>query len=768
MRIKRRPYQIECEKAIMDAGPGRHLVVLATGLGKTVIFTHLKNMGRVLILSHRDELVRQPEKYYPKSVRFGVEKAEEHASKDDMVVSASVQSLSQDSRLKNYPRDFFETIIVDEAHHCAAPTYKKILEYFTEAERVLGFTATPRRGDNVALSSVFQDIIFSRDIRWGIKNGYLTNIRCEEVTANFDIGSIEKSNGDYNTSQLEEVFLNSKMEIIPMAAKAYIEKCHNTGRHTLLYCVTKNICTLLLKTVREMLPAEERNTVQMILGDTPDEERTAILNKFQSGEVKCIINCMVLTEGTDLPICDAIMNLRPTCRNTLYQQMVGRGTRLYDGKEYCLVVDVVPNDTYTTRRTLCTAPSLFGIDAAALSEKERKELTEKTDLLMFCDKISGIYAEKSEQIELFSKSVDLFIEECDSIYSEGNNGITGCVNAYKELDEKKCSASTVDFGDLRVEVFPDEREHYLIRPDWSGEIWMSEPDVLNNVTVRFPKKGSENGICGTMNVDDAVELIGIYCKTMPDYYAYCWSKEAQKVWMKQEATEAQIGKLYSVLGKKGVRITSKDKLNKLDASNLIGLTVRYDDKKKFAKKLAETISAAKSGKNTKKAQRAKDEMERLLNERANRQETSDVNAFESFVKEIHRQYDEKCKWKEMREQEKKMHEQQALDNAKNNELVITLSMYPARGRQASTAQKSYIESLRNKTGLLKDANIDKVTARQASLMISFLKKVQDMPQEVREMVEYPDALSVCASAEHAELPEYHFMQVMRKNKAETK
>ena len=189
--LTQRPYQIECEQAIMDAGPGRHLIALATGLGKTVIFTHLKNVGRVLILSHRDELVRQPEKYYGNAVRFGVEKADEHAS-DEEVVSASVQSLSQDARLKRFSPDAFETIIVDEAHHAAAPTYRKILDYFTGAKRILGFTATPRRGDSIGLSCVFDDIIFSRDIRWGIMNNYLSRIRCEEVRAAYSLDTVDK------------------------------------------------------------------------------------------------------------------------------------------------------------------------------------------------------------------------------------------------------------------------------------------------------------------------------------------------------------------------------------------------------------------------------------------------------------------------------------------------------------------------------------------------------------------------------------------------
>lgn len=138
-----RDYQEECIKAIDEAGAGHYLVAMATGLGKTAIFTHLENPGRTLILSHRDELVRQPEKYYKGRKSFGVEKADEHAADED-VISASVQSLQQDKRLQFFAKDAFDTIIVDEAHHAAADSYRKIINHFSGARRVIGFTATPK------------------------------------------------------------------------------------------------------------------------------------------------------------------------------------------------------------------------------------------------------------------------------------------------------------------------------------------------------------------------------------------------------------------------------------------------------------------------------------------------------------------------------------------------------------------------------------------------------------------------------------------------
>lgn len=192
MAYELRPYQKEC-KDILDKTPtGNHLVVMATGLGKTVVMTHLKRNGRVLLLSHRDELVRQPEKYFDCS--FGIEKAEEHAG-DEEVVSASVQSLSRPDRMKRFAPDAFDTIIIDEAHHSAAKSYRAVLDYFSGAKRRIGFTATPQRGDNVRLTDVFDDIIFNRDLRWGIQNNYLSRIRCEQVFGKFKLKNVKKHLG---------------------------------------------------------------------------------------------------------------------------------------------------------------------------------------------------------------------------------------------------------------------------------------------------------------------------------------------------------------------------------------------------------------------------------------------------------------------------------------------------------------------------------------------------------------------------------------------
>lgn len=588
-----RDYQKECEQAIENAGAGKYLVVMATGLGKTAVFTHMDSPGRTLILSHRDELVRQPERYYKGRKSFGIEKADEHAS-DEEIVSASVQSLQQSRRLANFSEDAFDTIIVDEAHHAAAEGYRKILNHFSGARRVIGFTATPKRGDSVRLDDIFEKIIFVRDIRWGIENGYLSRIRCKQIYSDYSLKGIDLTAGDYSISEIDKAFLSSNT--LPVAAKAYYENCHITGRHTLIYCTTRNICTILCEMIRKLLPEEEKETVKVLTGLTSSEERAKILTDFQSGTVKAIINCMVLTEGTDLLICDAILNLRPTCNMSLYQQMVGRGTRLSEGKEYCLVLDVVPEDN-PTHRTLCTAPTLFGIEAALLDKKTKQKLNEQEDLLELCNSLSEAFASEAEKIKLQSTNVNLFIEEVEGLIQNTEAAsIKNLASDYSNLENSKRSAQDlVDFGNLDVHIQSDERRYYRIVPSWEEEIFMSKPDVLNNVHVEFQLEYGQIRQAD-MKLKQALELIRMYCETRPWYYGYSWNLDMQKEWSEIEATDAQQSKVEKMYQKLDLDTSSVSSLNKIEASKLIDLANRLKD----AKKYAEALELYQNSKNTKK------------------------------------------------------------------------------------------------------------------------------------------------------------------------
>lgn len=345
--MKLRPYQQECLDVIAQQPPGAYLCRLATGLGKTVIFTSLPRYGRTLLLSHREELVRQPLQYY--SCPVGIEQGNSKAT-DEPVVSASVQSLVR--RLGRYAPNAFDTIIVDEAHHAAARSYRKILAHFTP-RLVLGFTATPMRGDKVRLDDVFQKIIFDRDLRWGIQKGYLSDIECRRVTIGYDLTNVHTQNGDYAPGELAEAMEGTADAV----AEAYRTLARGA---TLIFAVNVRQCA----EIAARIPG-----AAVVTGET--KNRAGIIRQLTDGKIPCIVNCMVFTEGTDIPRVETVIIARPTKSDSLYTQMVGRGLRLFPGKERLLLVDCVG---VSGTASLCTAPSLLGIDLSDVPEGRKKEV----------------------------------------------------------------------------------------------------------------------------------------------------------------------------------------------------------------------------------------------------------------------------------------------------------------------------------------------------------------------------------------------------------
>lgn len=341
-----RPYQQECIDAIPDHG--KYLIQMATGLGKTVTFANIPLRGRMLILSHREELVRQPLKYF--TCKTGVEMAGESSSPMDEVVSASVQSLSR--RLERFDPDAFDIVVCDEAHHAAANTYRRIFDHFSP-RLLLGFTATPGRGDKVRLDDIFDDIIFQRDLRWGIQNHYLSDIYCRRVNIGFDLRNVHTRLGDYAPGELEEAMDGTADAI----AEAYKEMAVGA---TLIFAVS-------VKQAGEI--ADRIPGAVVVTGET--KNRAAIIEAFTRREIPCIVNCMVFTEGTDIPLVETVIIARPTQSDSLYTQMVGRGLRLHPGKERLNLIDCVG---VSGKASLCTAPTLLGIDLANVPAQRTDEL----------------------------------------------------------------------------------------------------------------------------------------------------------------------------------------------------------------------------------------------------------------------------------------------------------------------------------------------------------------------------------------------------------
>jgi len=344
--ITLRPYQRECIRSIPEEG--RYLIQMATGLGKTVTFSRIPRRGRMLILSHREELVRQPLKYF--DCLTGVEMAGATTFGTEEVISASVQSIAR--RLDRFSPDAFDIVIVDEAHHAAANTYRTILSHF-HPRLVLGFTATPNRGDKVRLDDIFTDIIFSRDLRWGIANHYLSDIHCQRIDIGYDLSAVHTRMGDYAPGELERAMDGTSDAI----AEAYRTLAKGS---TLIFATSISHA----EEVAQRIPG-----AVVVTGKT--QNRQAIVRDFTEGNIPCIVNCQVFTEGTDIPRVESVMIARPTQSEALYTQMVGRGLRTFPGKDKLNLIDCVG---ITGSASLCTAPSLLGIDVSQLPERKKREI----------------------------------------------------------------------------------------------------------------------------------------------------------------------------------------------------------------------------------------------------------------------------------------------------------------------------------------------------------------------------------------------------------
>lgn len=343
-----RPYQQECIDLLTSLPPGRYLVQMATGLGKTYTFTHLPFRRRMLILSHREELVRQPLKWFSDRTT-GVEMAKESGGTAE-VVSASVASLAR--RLDRYCPTDFDLVIVDEAHHAAAKQYRAILDYF-QPEKVIGFTATPNRGDRVRLDDIFQDIVFQRDLRWGIRNGYLSDVTCKRVNIGYDLRAVHTRHGDYAPGELAQAMDGTADAI----AEAYRTLAKGP---TLIFAVSVVQC----QEIAARIPG-----AQVVTGETPN--RAELIDRFTRREIPCLVNCMVFTEGTDLPLVETVMVARPTQSDSLYTQMVGRGLRLHPDKDKLLLIDCVGA---AQPGRLQTAPSLLGLDLSQVPARKLEEI----------------------------------------------------------------------------------------------------------------------------------------------------------------------------------------------------------------------------------------------------------------------------------------------------------------------------------------------------------------------------------------------------------
>lgn len=348
-----RKYQKEAENAIFsewETGREKTLLVLPTGTGKTIVFAHVaaecvKRGERVLILAHRGELLTQAADKIASACGLGcaVEKAEQSCIGSwYRIVVGSVQTLMRESRLSKFPKNYFDTIIIDEAHHAISSSYSNVLEHFDKA-KVLGVTATPDRGDMKNLGQLFQSLAYEYTLPKAIKEKYLSPIKALTIPLQLDLSNVSTQAGDFKASDIDT------------ALDPYLYKIADEMQK---YCMDRKTVVFLplIKTSQKFRDILNEKGFSAAEVNGNSAERSEILTDFENGKYNVLCNSMLLTEGWDCPSVDCVIVLRPTKVRSLYSQMVGRGTRLYEGKTELLLLDFL---WHTTRHELCRPACLI-------------------------------------------------------------------------------------------------------------------------------------------------------------------------------------------------------------------------------------------------------------------------------------------------------------------------------------------------------------------------------------------------------------------------
>lgn len=307
-----------------------------------------------------------------------MEKAEQSCIGEwDRIIVGSVQTLCRDSRLALFSKSYFDTIIIDEAHHALSSSYQAILNYFDTAD-ILGVTATPDRSDMQNLGKVFDSLAYEYTLRDAISSGYLVKIQVQTLPLHIDFTNVKITAGDFQADDIGRV-LDPYLEQIADTLLDY--KDRKIVVFLPLIETSQKFCKMLIE--RGFNAAE-------VNGNSKD--RNEITEDFANGKYNVLCNSMLLTEGWDCPSVDCVIVLRPTKSRALYTQMIGRGTRLCEGKDHLLVLDflwhyekhslcrpahlIAKSDDVAIKMTEILETSSMGLEEAE-EEAERDVLAER-------------------------------------------------------------------------------------------------------------------------------------------------------------------------------------------------------------------------------------------------------------------------------------------------------------------------------------------------------------------------------------------------------
>ena len=370
--MKLRPYQLECLKVIEEKsthGIYRQLVVLPTGAGKTVIFSELikeKNL-KTLVIAHRLELLEQAEAkihYAAPFIETGIFCGDRRCH-DKQVTVASIQSAVK--YLDLLKEENYQLLIIDEAHHAAAKSYRTLIKHLGFAKShgvqklLVGFTATPHRSDGRGLDEVFQEVVYHISIKKLVNRGYLICPEGLHVTVGIDLRGVLKQVGDFKKEQLQRIMLEEKAINVVTRTVA----THASDRRGIVFTVNIQHAEILKERIQAL-----GFTCDTVHSKVSIKDRQERLKAFGKGNLQFITNPMILTEGFDCPRADCMINAAPTLNRSLYVQKAGRVLRIHPEKSSALLIDF----GFTKKKhALKTAIDLFG-DAKMRKIMDGREL----------------------------------------------------------------------------------------------------------------------------------------------------------------------------------------------------------------------------------------------------------------------------------------------------------------------------------------------------------------------------------------------------------
>jgi superfamily II DNA or RNA helicase len=329
-----RPYQQQLITDIRlqyQLGRRSVLAVLPTGGGKTVCFSYIAEQAsrkgnRVLVLVHRQELLDQASRAMP--VPHGRISAGKVMDLSHSVQVASVQTVAR--RLHLLPRDFFQLLVVDEAHHTTAGTWAKVIEHFSQV-KLLGVTATPIRGDGRGLGRHYQAMVEGPTAQQLTDEGYLAGAKVL-APPGFDTAGIRKRMGDFDTREAEQ-----RVGTIMGDCLSHYRK-HLHGQTAIAFC-----CSVAHAEAVAQLFMGAGIPAASIDGSMDGATRRDLLQALGTGRIKVLTSCALIGEGVDVPSVGGCILLRPTQSVSLHLQMIGRCLRPSPGKAAAVVLDHVGN-----------------------------------------------------------------------------------------------------------------------------------------------------------------------------------------------------------------------------------------------------------------------------------------------------------------------------------------------------------------------------------------------------------------------------------------